>query len=183
MTNVEKSYRIGMEISAGIKPVSFIDWSLNMTLSRNKISDFVEHYTDYNTTTREEEYKSRQHGSVDISYSPSLTGTSDLGLNIFRNTSLHFVSKYVGKQYFDNTMSDDRKLDPYLVNNIRFDFEPVISKIKRAEFQLLVNNIFNQKYVSNAYGGNWYEGGEEKTWAYYFPQAGINFMIRANFTF
>ena len=183
MTNVEKSYRMGIEISAGIKPASFIDWSLNMTLSRNKISDFVEYYTDYNTTTWEEEYKSRQHGSVDIAYSPSFTGTSDLGFNLFRNSSLHFVSKYVGKQYFDNTMSSDRKLDPYLVNNIRLDFEPGISKIKRAEFQLLVNNIFNQKYVSNAYGGNWYEGGAEKTWAYYFPQAGINFMIRANFTF
>ena len=37
MTNVEKSYRIGLELTAGIKPADFIDWNLNLTLSRNKI--------------------------------------------------------------------------------------------------------------------------------------------------
>jgi iron complex outermembrane receptor protein len=38
-------------------------------------------------------------------------------------------------------------------------------------------------YVSNGYGGNWYEDGVEQTWAYYFPQAGINYMMKINFTF
>jgi iron complex outermembrane receptor protein len=42
----------------------------------------------------------------------------------------------------------------------------------------MVNNIFNKTYESNAYGGTWYEDGVEKTWSYYFPQAGTNFMGR-----
>ena len=75
-------------------------------------------------------------------------------------------------------MSDDRRLDPYFVSNVRIDFEPSFKQVKDFELQLLVNNIFNAKYVSNAYGGNWYEDGTEKTWAYYFPQAGINFIAR-----
>jgi iron complex outermembrane receptor protein len=46
-----------------------------------------------------------------------------------------------------------------------------------------VNNVFNAEYESNAYGGNWFEDGIEKTWAYYFPQAGTNFMVRFGLKF
>ena len=38
-------------------------------------------------------------------------------------------------------------------------------------------------YESNGYGGLWYEDGVEKTWAYYFPQAGINYMLRVGVRF
>jgi len=170
-------------LSASLKPSSFMQWDLNMTLSSNKINDFVEYYQDYDTLTWDWEYKNQEHGKTDISYSPSLIGSSDMGFSILRNFELHLISKYVGKQYFDNTMSTDRMIDPYFVNSLRIDFNPVIPKIKGAEFQVLINNIFNHEYESNAYGGNWYEEGVEKTWAYYFPQAGINFMIKAGLTF
>ncbi len=183
MTNVGKSYRLGMEVSAGLKPADFIDWSFNLTLSRNKIIDFVEHYTDYNTTDWSEEYKSKSRGMVDIAYSPSITGSSDLNIMPLKNTELHFITKYVGSQYFDNTMSPERSIDPYIVNDLRLDYNPAVKKVKGIGFHLLVNNIFNNLYESNAYGGNWYENGEEKTWSYYFPQAGRNFMIKAEIKF
>ena len=80
-------------------------------------------------------------------------------------------------------MSSDRMIDPYIVTNLRLDLRPVIRIIKRTEIQFIVNNIFNTEYESNAYGGNWYEDGNEKTWAYYFPQAGTNFLVRVGFTF
>jgi len=183
MTNVENSYRTGAELSARLNPVKLIEWRLNTTLSSNKIVDFVEYYIDYNTSDWSEEYQSKSLGNTDIAYSPSLIASSDLNIKILKNTGIHFISKYVGRQYFDNTMSNERMIDPYFVNNLRIDFEPVIPKMKGAQFQLLVNNIFNNMYESNAYGGNWYEDGEEKTWAYYFPQAGINFMVRIGLTF
>ena len=80
-------------------------------------------------------------------------------------------------------MNQERKIDPYFVNNIRIDFEPDIKKIKGLEFQVLINNIFNEVYESNGYGGNWYEDGVEKSWSYYFPQAGTNFMVRLGLKF
>ena len=80
-------------------------------------------------------------------------------------------------------MNTERMIDPYFVNNLRIDYEPVIPKTKGVILQLLVNNILNSKYESNAYGGNWYEDGNEKTWSYFFPQAGINLMIKAALTF
>lgn len=182
MTNVDKSYRLGIEMSAALRVTSFLTWNTNMTLSRNKIENFTEYYTDYNTTDWSSQYLSKEHGLVDIAYSPSQIFTSDFAFekSIF---GIHLVSKYVGKQYFDNTMSEARSIDPYFVNNVRVDVNPVIKGLRGLNIQLAVNNIFNHQYESNAYGGNWYEDGIEKTWAYFFPQAGINYLMKVGIKF
>lgn len=183
MTNVNKSFRAGAELTAGFMPAEFLKWDLTLTLSRNKIIDFVEHYIDYNTSDWSSEYKNRKLGTVDIAYSPSVIGSSDIAITLLPEIRLHFISKYVGSQYFDNTMNSKRMLDPYFVNNLMIDFEPGIKQLQGAELQILVNNIFNTEYESNAYGGNWFEDGIEKSWSYYFPQAGINFMARLRLMF
>ncbi|MFO7574677.1 MAG: TonB-dependent receptor [Bacteroidales bacterium] len=183
MTNVRDSYRAGIEIVTAVRPAEFLEWNLSLTLSRNKIRDFVEYYTDYNTSDWSEEYRSRELGLVDIAYSPAVIGGSELVFRPFANAELRLLGKYVGSQYFDNTMSAVRRLDPYFVSNAvasyRFDF----GGVKEAVVSLAANNLFNSMYVSNAYGGNWYEDGVEQTWAYYFPQAGINWMMRVGLTF
>jgi len=183
MTNVEKSSRLGVEFSAGIKPIDFIEWNLNLTISRNKIQNFREYYTEYDTTDWSSSYKSKDLGEVDIAYSPSLTGTSDLGFTLAKSIRLHLISKYVGRQYIDNTMDSERKLDPYFVNNIRFDFSKKLKNTLDLHVQFLVNNVLNEEYESNGYGGNWYESGREKSWSYYFPQAGINYLLRVGLMF
>ena len=118
MTNVKKSYRLGIEINAGIRPFNFFSWDIGLTASRNKITDFVEYYVDYNTSDWSEEYKSKSLGTVDIAYSPSLIGSSDMTFKILKNTEFHIISKYVGKQYFDNTMSSDRMMAIHHGNSI-----------------------------------------------------------------
>ena len=182
-TNVKNSYRLGIELTAGIKPVRFLRWNFNATLSRNKILDFTEYYTDYISSDNSEVYKNKMLGTVNIAYSPSFTSASDMNFSVLKNLDLHFISKYVGSQYFDNTMNPERKLGAYFVNNLRLDFNPSLLMLKQTTFQLFINNLFNSRYESNAYGGNWYEDGVEHTWSYYFPQAGINFMVSASLTF
>ena len=179
MTNVENSYRAGIELTAGLKPVKRIDWNLSIAFSKNRIVGFTEYYTDYSTG----KYMSKYLGTVDIAYSPSIVGSGDLSYAFSENLKIHFISKYVGKQYFDNTMSRNRMIDPYLVNNLRIDFNPVIRRLRNTELQLFINNLFDARYESNAYGGLWHEGETEKTWAYFFPQAGINFLLRCGITF
>lgn len=183
MTNVDKSYRMGVEFIVGLKPLDFIGWDMNLTLSRSRIMDFTEFYTDYSSVDGSSQYLSRNIGQVDIAYSPSVIASSDLRFKLRKGTELHLISKYAGKQYVDNTMSRERMVDPYFVNNIRLDFEPEIRNLKDVQFQILVNNIFNEVYVSNGYGGNWYEDGVEKSWSYYFPQAGTNFMVKIGLKF
>jgi iron complex outermembrane recepter protein len=183
MTNVEKSHRLGLELTTEIKPASFISLDASLTLSSNKIIGFVEYFTNYNTDDWSSQYLSRNLGNTDIAYSPSLICSGDLGFRIGKGINFHLISKYVGKQYFDNTMNHGRVIDPYFVNNVRLDLEPALKNIGGVEFQLLINNILNEVYENNAYGGNWFENGEEKSWAYYFPQAGRNFMARLSLKF
>ncbi len=183
MTNVDKSYRLGIETSADMRLTNLVNWRVNLTLSSNRITGFTEYYTDYNTNDRTSQYLSKNLGTVDIAYSPSVIFSSDLLFNVYKGMEAHFISKYVGKQYFDNTMNPERTIKPYFVNNIRIDLTPRIKNIRGLEIQLMVNNIFNSMYENNAYGGNWYEDGVEKTWAYYFPQAGTNYMCRMDIRF
>ena len=79
----------------------------------------MEYYTDYISASDESEYKSKSLGTVDIAYSPSITASSDLGIRLLPEIKLHLISKFVGKQYFDNTMNEERTIDPYFVNNLR----------------------------------------------------------------
>ncbi len=183
MTNVPLSYRAGLELTAAIKPAELFEWSANATLSSNRIKNFVEHYVDYSTVTDEETSMTKDHGDVNIAYSPSLIVNSDMAVYLFRNLELHLISKYVGKQYFDNTNSEDRSLDPYFVNNIRLDYSFTLEAVENISLQLQINNVLNSLYESNAYGGNYYVDGQEYTWAYYFPQAGINYLLRAAVSF
>lgn len=107
-------------------------------------------------------------------------------LKPFKLFEISLISKYVGKQYFDNTSSTDRMLNPYFINNLKLSYTPKIKFAKNIIVFLQVNNLFNVEYESNAYGGNWYENvadpdsyieqGQEGSWAYYYPQAGINFL-------
>ena len=67
-------------------------------------------------------------------------------------------------------------LDAYWVNSLQLDYSFNTKLFSQVQLKFLVNNILNVEYSNNAYGGIWYEQGVENTWAYYYPQAGINFM-------
>ncbi len=185
-TNVEDSYRAGIEIMSNYKLNDFLNWQLNLTLSSNKINNFIEYSTYYDTTWSDIGNLPRKLGTTNISYSPAIIGSNTILLKPFKLFEISLISKYVGKQYFDNTSSTDRMLNPYFINNLKLSYTPKIKFAKNIIVFLQVNNLFNVEYESNAYGGNWYENvadpnsyveqGQEGSWAYYYPQAGINFL-------
>ncbi|WP_245625781.1 TonB-dependent receptor domain-containing protein [Marinifilum fragile] len=182
MTNVDKSYRAGVELIWGVQILPTLKWDANLTLSRNRIKDFVEYSTYYDENWNEE-YKGKELGDTDISYSPETVGSSILTWTPAKGFDVSFVSKYVGEQYFDNTASADRKLDAYHVHNLRLNYSIKPSWMKEIAFQLSINNVLDAKYENNAYGGNWYEQGVEKTWRYYYPQAGTNVLAGVTLRF
>ncbi len=183
MTNVDNSYRAGMELSFGVQPFSFLEWNANLTLSRNKIRDFVESYVDYNSTTWEGTASSRDLGDVDIAYSPSVISSSDLIFHLAKSMELHLISQYVSEQYFVNTMNENMKMDSWFVNNLRIDYSFPVRKLGVIGLQFQVNNLFNTLYENNAYGGTWWQDGEEYYWSAYFPQATINYLAKVSLRF
>jgi len=183
MTNVERSYRAGLELSFGIQAFSFLEWNANLTLSRNRIRDFVESYVDWDSNTWVGTESTRELGDVDIAYSPSVISSSDLAFHLAESMELHLISQYVSEQYFVNTMNENLKMDAWFVNNLRFDYTFPVRKLGIIALQFQVNNLFNALYENNAYGGTWWEDGEEYYWSAYFPQATINYLAKVSLRF
>lgn len=183
MTNVPESYRAGVELTGSYQPSQVVSVKANATISRSRIREFRNYYYNYNTDDWSEEYLYSDLGTVDIAYSPRVTGSAELELNPQKNLSLSLTGKYVGRQYFDNTMSRDRSLDPYFVSNLSAHYGVQMKKGGELAFRFIVSNLFNTLYENNAYGGMWTEDSVEKTWAYYFPQAGINYTAGISVSF
>ncbi|MDR0866046.1 MAG: TonB-dependent receptor [Candidatus Symbiothrix sp.] len=175
-SNVPDSHRAGIELVLGARITSWLRWDGNLTLSENKIKDFTEYVDDWESG----EQVAVNYGTTTISMSPGITAGSLFSLN-YESWTAGLQSNYVGKQYLDNSGSDDRKLDPYFVNNLRLGYTFQLKGLKSLGLNLLVNNLFNEKYENNGYVWySWYEGsGADRVRGNdlrYFPQAGTNVL-------
>ncbi len=179
MTNVESSYRAGIELIAGTQLFKIVDWKVNATLSQNKIKKFVSYVDNWTTWGQDKQ----DLGTTDISFSPNTILSSNISVTPLENLTLSLFSKYVGRQYIDNTSNTQRSLDPYFVNNIRINYTIETSFIKQIDFMLTLNNIFNEKYESNAWVYRYIWEDVEYEMNGYFPQAEFNFMLGVNLKF
>lgn len=179
MTNVPDSYRAGIEIITGVKFLKIIDWQINATFSQNKIKNFVSYVDNWSTWGQEKD----ELGTTDISFSPATILSSDISVNPVKNLKLSLFSKFVGKQFIDNTSNDQRSLDSYFVNNLSIFYTIETSFIKQIDLMLSLNNIFNEKYESNAWVYRYYSDDVEYEMNGYFPQAEFNFMFGINLKF
>lgn len=184
MTNVDKSYRAGIEFIGGVQLLSNLKWDANLTLSRNKIKNFTDYVSVIDENWDEVDVKAVKLGETDISYSPEVIGSSILTWNPTKGMGVSFISKYVGEQFFDNTSNNDRKIDAYFVNNLRFEYAVQPKWMKEIAFNVQINNLFDAEYENNAYGAhNESLDGTPGTWKAYFPQAGTNFMAGVSLKF
>jgi iron complex outermembrane receptor protein len=179
MVNVDESYRAGIEIQAGVVVTKNLQWQGNATFSRNKIKDFTEYIDNWDTGEQE----TFDLGTTDIAFSPELVANSQLSFEAVNDLLFSFNSSYVSKQYVDNTSSDKRSLDAYFVNNLKVDYSFAGKVFDEIQLHLMVNNIFNEKYESNAWVYSYIFGGERYEMDGYFPQAGTHFMFGVDFSF
>lgn len=171
--NVPDSYRAGIEISFGWSPITKLRWEANLVLSQNQIKNMKEYVDNWSPPY---EQITADLGTTDISFSPPVTGSSVLNYNLLNGLDVTWIAKYVGKQYIDNTSSESRMLDPYFVNDLRFNYSIATGFIREIDFSLLINNIFSAKYSSNAWIYRYFEDGREYRMDGFFPQAIINVL-------
>ena len=89
----------------------------------------------------------------------------------------------MSSQFIDNTASNDRKLSAYFVNNLRFDYLLKQRLLKEVKFHLLINNLFDTKYESNAWVYSYIYNSQRYKMDGYFPQAGTNILFSVNIGF
>ncbi len=213
--NIPESFRRGIELSGTYNITDFLNWQANITLSENKVVAFTEEIDAYNA---EDDYaltKIRlEYENTDLAFSPPIIAGSQLSATIFDSKILldtakahklevALLTKYVAKQYIDNTSNQngsladvldataddftyevndgvaikDRFLDPYVVADLRISYSLKNLIGKEIALNLLLRNLLNQQYITNAYTYRYvvdhvlYEGEG------YFPQAGTNYLL------
>ena len=171
--NVAKSYRAGLELSATWKLAEKWKLAANTTFSQNKIKNFTETIVNYDGDAD----KINKFAKTDISFSPNLIAGGQLSYAPGKNVELAWLSKYVSKQFMDNTSDTRRSLNSFFVNDIRASYSIKPKFVKELTFSLLVNNLFNHLYESNGYTYSYISEKQTVTENFYYPQAGTNFLL------
>jgi iron complex outermembrane receptor protein len=173
MVNVPKSYRTGIELSASVTFLKKLNWSVGATFSRNRIPDFTEYVDNWDTWTQDSAYL----GETPLSFSPEILATSALTYTPLNNLSFSLNSRYVGKQYIDNTGNENRVLKGYFINGLTASYSFKLRPFRTIGFNVTINNLFNSKYETNAWVYRYIYQGKEEEYNGYFPQALTNFLV------
>ena len=177
MENVDKSYRLGVELVAGYRFTKWFSLDGNLTLSQNKILNYT--YTDFNDG---DSLMTTYTKNTDLSFSPSIVGAAIATFRPSNGAKLQIIGKYVGKQFCDNTSRAVYALDPYFVMNLRASYDWMLKNGGYVRFNLALNNLANHQYRLNAWVGDWVDDYSSETCYYYYhsraflQQPGFNFM-------
>ena len=186
-TNVKDSYRMGVELTAGWAPLSWMSLEGNASLSKNKIKDFDEYVDNWDGDPLKIHYDNST-----LSFSPSaiLNGFIDLHYAGFSAT---WHTNFVSSQYLDNSESKDRSLPCYSQSDLSINYGSKVTKacgIKHVTIGFDINNIFGRCYAPS--GFVWYNAVSESA-GYtkdhrlsaisYIPMAGTTFMTHLTLKF
>ena len=174
-TNIKDSYRMGIELTAGVDITPWLSIEGNAALSQNKIKDFDEVVEDWEIGSQTFHYDNST-----LAFSPSaiLNGFVNFHLNRWSAT---WHTAYVSRMYLDNTENKDRSLPGYSVSNINLNYVlPIKKYLKEIVLGANFNNIFNQHFAQSGwvYSAIYAEGGHPNDNRYYQ----IGFVPAAGFT-
>ena len=145
-TNIKDSYRMGVELQAGVNATKWLTIEANAALSQNKIKDFDEVVEDWDNGTTTIHYDNST-----LAFSPSaiLNGFITFHHKGFEAT---WHSNYVSRMFLDNTQNMDRSLPGYSTSNVSLGYtlKPK-SVVKEAVFKINCNNIFNKRYAASGW--------------------------------
>ena len=186
-SNIDKSYRRGIEIETALKLTKKVSWSGNMTLSENKIVSYTEYIDNWDTWNKD----TVNYENTDISFSPNIIAKSQLSYDL-GNLRATWIVKHIGNQFMDNSQSEDRMLDKYTINNLLLSYDVKLNNVKSAKITLLVNNFLNTEYTNRAWIYRFNTEQSEEDLSYdpyintdsdgynmigYFPQACRNYLL------
>ena len=161
-TNVHKSYRAGMELTAGWDATPWLTLEGNAALSLNKIRDFDEFVEDwddwkdnpdaakYHCDGNGDELRQFHYDNSTLAFSPSCILNGFVTFH-HKGFSATWHTNFVSRQYLDNTKNNDRSLPSYSVSNLKFGYVAKVTKacgIKEVELGLSFNNILGRRYAS-----------------------------------
>ncbi len=174
-TNVDDSYRIGLELEAAREIMTGLTLSANATFSQNKIGNFTEYidnwdywYQDFSLP--EDQLEPLQfeveHENTDLAFSPNMIFMGALDYAVFKKDddqqlNISLSGKYVGEQFLDNTSNENTALDAFFYSDLRIGYSIKTKWVEEIGITLLVRNVFDAKYSNNG-------------WTYRYKSAGYD---------
>ena len=177
--NVKDSYRMGAEITAGVKILDWFRWDGNIVVSRNKIQNYKQ-YIDLYDNQNDWNWVGQDSvvGTTTIAFSPTVTAMSLFTFDVAGFLAT-IQTNVTSKQYLDNTEDENAMLKAFTTTNVNLQYQLPMNKwcgrtdVPQIRLLCQLNNIFNAKYASN--GGaeaSRFLDGSRCCW--YYAQAGIN---------
>ena len=166
--NMPKSYRLGIELEAAVKPVDWFRWDINATWSRNRVKDITVQLADGSVANL---------GNQPLAFSPDWIANNIFTFN-YKGMKASIQSQYVSKQYLTNTgfesyrtLDDNDKpvdvgmmLDGHFTTNIDLSYNFKLPKfgLKDATIGVTLYNLFSAKYDNNGWAAPCYEKVDDK---------------------
>ncbi|MBR4390417.1 MAG: TonB-dependent receptor [Prevotella sp.] len=147
-TNIDDSYRAGIELTAGWDITPWLTIEGNAALSMNKIKDFDEVVEDWDNGSRTIHYDEST-----LAFSPStiLNGFITLHKNGWQAV---WHTNFVGRQYLDNSENSQRSLPCFSVSDFSVSYTSKVAKVcplKEVVIGMNVNNVFARRYAANGW--------------------------------
>jgi iron complex outermembrane receptor protein len=174
--NIPKSYRAGLEFELSLSLHKKFTLNGNICVSQNRIEAFTEYIDDWDTGLQQ----AITYRNTDLAFSPRFTSGATLSWNPISKVYIDGIARIVGKQYLDNTQSNERSLPGFFVQDLRIRFSSAESSPRRIGISFLIANIFDTLYSPNGYTYSGISSGTRLNFNSVFPQAGRNYMMMIN---
>jgi iron complex outermembrane receptor protein len=182
-TNVPESFRTGVEFQTRYRIMPKMSWEFNITLSQNRIRNFVEFLDEFDENFNWIGRETIDHGDTEIAFSPQIISASNLRYQPFEGFNISLLSQYIGEQFLNNASDENSKLDAYFINDLKISYDLKTEKLKLVRFNLLINNLLDHEYESNGWNYSYVSQGQRGNINGFYPQAGVNFLAGVNLTF
>ena len=176
-TNIKDSYRLGVELSAGWSPLTWLSLEGNAALSKNKLKNLDEIVEDWSADSHE---RTIHYENNTLAYSPSaiLNGFLNIHFGGFRAT---WHTNFVSRQYLDNSESVERSLPSFSQTDINLNYTINVAKkfigMKSVTIGADFNNIFDRHYApSGSVWYSWFNDNKRYQAISYVPMAGFTAM-------
>ena len=198
--NLPKSYRLGVEVEAAVKPVDWFRWDVNATWSKNRVKDITVQLADNSVANL---------GDQPLAFSPDWIANNIFTFT-YKGLKASLQSQYVSEQYLTNTgfksyqtLDDNGKntdvnmmLDGHFTTNIDLSYNFKLPKLglKDVTVGVTLYNIFSAEYDNNGWAAPCYDKVDGKVvatgWdtsdqyeAGFAPSAPFNMMAHLSVNF
>jgi len=198
--NMPKSYRLGIELEAAVKPIDWFRWDVNATWSKNRVKDITVKLADGSVANL---------GNQPLAFSPEWIANNIFTFN-YKGMKASIQSQYISKQYLTNTgfesyrtLDDNDKpvdvgmmLDGHFVTNIDLSYNFKLPKLgmKDATIGVTLYNLFSAEYDNNGWAAPAYtkengnvvatgQGTHDLYKAGFAPSAPFNVMAHLSVNF